>query len=382
MGPTQGDWSLQRKGPADQARHEAKVREAIREHIGEVVSDPAIISGEGKASVRVPVHSLREYRFRFDEEHQEQVGQGDGHTQVGEVLAREVPRAVGPGAGPGQAGQQPGEELIEVEVSVDDLAEIVFAELELPNLAPRGGARPEAVGPRAASLRPTGPLATLDLRRSLLENLRRNARSGVGQVGEWTDADLRFRSLRPQRHARAAAAVIAMRDVSGSMGEMKKYITRSFFFWMARFLRTRYQDVRLVFITHHVDAREVDEETFFRLGESGGTRVSSAYELALEVIARRFPPDRWNVYPVHFSDGDNWGESDNRRCVELARQLLALSAAMGYGEINEGGYRSPLMAAFAELADPRFIAMPIHGRQEVYGALRRFFCGDSMGPAR
>ena len=79
---------------------------------------------------------------------------------------------------------------------------------------------------------------------------------------------------------------------------------------------------------------------------------------------------------VQFPDGDNWGDADNRRCVDLVRRLLEVSATMGYGEINEGGYQSPLMAAFAEIQDPRLITMPIHDRREVYGALRRFFHGD------
>lgn len=381
MGPTQSDWSLQRKGPADQARHESKVREAIREHIGDVISDPTIISGDGKAIVRVPVHSLKEYRFRYDEEHQAQVGQGDGKTQVGQILAKgrapvDGARGPGPGEGPGQAGHEPGQDVIEAEVSVDDLAEIVFADLALPGLQRKTGGRILGPSVQPDSLRLTGPLSALDKRRSLVENLRRNARAGRGQVGEWSEADLRFRAYRDRPNPRAAAAIIAMRDVSGSMGEMKKYITRSFFFWMVRFLRSRYDDVQLVFIAHHVDAREVDEPTFFQLGESGGTRVSSAYELALEVIERRFPETDWNIYPFHFSDGDNWGDADNRRCVDLARQLLKVSSTMGYGEINEGGYQSPLMTAFSEIADPRFIVVSIHDKREVYGALKRFFHGE------
>lgn len=261
-------------------------------------------------------------------------------------------------------------------MSVDDLAEIVFADLALPGLQRKTGGRILGPSVQPDSLRLTGPLSALDKRRSLVENLRRNARAGRGQVGEWSEADLRFRAYRDRPNPRAAAAIIAMRDVSGSMGEMKKYITRSFFFWMVRFLRSRYDDVQLVFIAHHVDAREVDEPTFFQLGESGGTRVSSAYELALEVIERRFPETDWNIYPFHFSDGDNWGDADNRRCVDLARQLLKVSSTMGYGEINEGGYQSPLMTAFSEIADPRFIVVSIHDKREVYGALKRFFHGE------
>src|SRR4029079_7082213 len=165
--------------------------------------------------------------------------------------------------------------------------------------------------------------------------LRRNARLGHTGFAHVTDEDLRFKTW--ERHVRheTNAVVIAMRDVSGSMGEFEKYITRSFYFWMVRFLRTKYNRVQIVFVTHHTEAREVDEDAFFTLGESGGTKVSSAYQLALEIVEERFPVDRWNVYPFHFSDGDNWGDGDNERCLGLVRQLLQRCNAFGYGEIQQ-----------------------------------------------
>jgi uncharacterized sporulation protein YeaH/YhbH (DUF444 family) len=166
-----------------------------------------------------------------------------------------------------------------------------------------------------------------------------------------------------------------MRDVSGSMGEFEKYITRSFYFWMVRFLRTKYDHVRIVFITHHTEAKEVEEEAFFNLGESGGTKVSSAYQLALDIVKDRYPPALWNIYPFHFSDGDNWGEVDNQRCLELVRQLLGMCNLFGYGEIQEGGRRSisTLMSAFQHIDDPKFVGVTITGKEEVFPALRRFF---------
>jgi uncharacterized sporulation protein YeaH/YhbH (DUF444 family) len=169
--------------------------------------------------------------------------------------------------------------------------------------------------------------------------------------------------------------IVAMRDVSGSMGEFEKYVSRSFYFWMLRFLRSKYEKVQVAFVTHHTEAREVDEETFFKQGESGGTKASSAYELALKLVRERYDPARWNVYPFHFSDGDNWGDSDNRRCVELVEELVGLSSAVGYGEIRQGGSRSTstLMAAFQPITDPRFIRVQITQKEEVYGALRTFF---------
>jgi len=187
--------------------------------------------------------------------------------------------------------------------------------------------------------------------------------------------DLRFKTWEPQFKRETSAVVIAMRDVSGSMGEFEKYITRSFYFWMVRFLRTKYHNVKIVFITHHTEAQEVDEQAFFELGESGGTRVSSAYKLALDIVNERYNPERWNIYPFHFSDGDNWGDADNRLCLELVQQLLQRSNVFGYGEIQEYNYGSSttLMSAFSGLSDSRFIPVVIRGKSDVYPALRKFF---------
>jgi len=159
-----------------------------------------------------------------------------------------------------------------------------------------------------------------------------------------------------------------------SMGEFEKYIARSFYFWMVRFLRTKYNNVQIVFISHHTEAKEVTEEEFFHKGESGGTQVSSAYELALEIIRERYNPDDWNIYPFHFSDGDNlpW---DNDRCVQLVTRLMELCNIFGYGEIREGHYRSPstLMSAYNKISDKKFTAVTISEKKEVYPALRKFF---------
>ncbi len=168
-----------------------------------------------------------------------------------------------------------------------------------------------------------------------------------------------------------------------SMGEFEKYIARSFYFWMVRFLRTKYNNVQIVFISHHTEAKEVTEEEFFHKGESGGTQVSSAYELALEIINERYKPDDWNIYPFHFSDGDNlpW---DNDRCVQLVNKLMALCNIFGYGEIREGHYRSPstLMSAYNKITDKKFTAVTISDKKEVYPALRKFFAQRDPIPSR
>lgn len=364
------DWSLQRKGPVDQARHQEKIREAIKENLEEIISDESIITSEGNRTVKVPIRSLKEYRFRFNPYEEQHVGQGNGSSRPGDVLGRRAPKGKGTG---GRAGGEPGTDYYEAEITIDELADLIFEDLGLPDLQPK---KIQAIPSRAArykEIRKKGIIPNLDKRRTILENIKRNALAGEPVFKDIRDEDLRFKSWRLEEERNHNAVVVAMRDVSASMGEFKKYITRSFFFWMVKFLRTKYHIVEIVFITHHTQAKEVDEETFFRLGESGGTKVSSAYRLAAEVIEERYNPDHWNIYPFHFSDGDNWGESDNRECLKLVKQLLEMCNIFGYGEINEGGYTSPLMAAFAAIKDERFIPVTITRKKDVYPALKKFF---------
>jgi uncharacterized protein len=370
---SKNDWSLHRKGPIDQARHNEKVKDAIKGNLGGIVGQESIITSDGKKIVKVPIRSLDLPRFRFDRGRKNHAGQGGGESKVGDVIGQE-PGSQGPGTGK-QAGDIPGIDYYEAEITVDELAALVFEDLGLPFLKPKGRALVPSDEVRFNEVRRQGVMSNLDKRRTIRENLVRNARAGRMGFGSLSTDDLRFKTW--ERHVReeSNAVVIAMRDVSGSMGEFEKYISRSFYFWMVRFLRTRYAQVEIVFITHHTEAKEVDEDTFFNLGESGGTKVSSAYQLALETIEARYPPTDWNIYPFHFSDGDNWGEVDNQRCLDLVSALLERGNAFGYGEIQEGGRRSlsTLMSTFSMIRDPHFIGVTITKKEDVYPALKQFF---------
>lgn len=376
------DWSLHRKGPVDQARHNQKIREAIKANLGEIISEENIITSDGERIVKVPIRSLEQYKFRFDPYEHDRVGQGQGKSKVGDVIGRLPSQQQGQG---GKAGDRPGTDYFEVEMTIDELAELIFEDLGLPNLRPKAAQEVESDSIRFTDVRRKGAMSNLDKRRTVLENILRNARAGNPVFKGLQQDDLRFKTWVPDVKKESNAVVIAMRDVSGSMGEFKKYIARSLFFWMVRFLRTRYHQVEIVFIVHHTEARTVDEDTFFRLGESGGTKVSSAYQLALDVIRERYDPARWNIYPFHFSDGDNWGESDNRKCLSLLEQILSVSNLFGYGEIRDDGYTSTLMTAFGSISDPRFVIAVIHEKKDVYPALQRWFApgvSDGRGGER
>jgi len=381
MSIQRNDWSLQRKGIIDQERHKERVKEAIRKNLGSIVSNESIILSDGKRSVKVPIRSLDEYKFRFDYRKRKHVGQGDGKTKVGDVLAREDPQGQGAGGGSGPAGQGPGGEYYEAEVNIDELAALIFEDLHLPFLEEKAKKAMPAKTTRFNEIRRTGVMANLDKRRMILENIRRNAREQKrARFGNVKKEDLRFKTWEEDTRYESNAVVISMMDVSGSMGEFKKYIARSFFFWMVRFLRTKYDNVEIVFISHHTEAKEVTEEQFFTQGESGGTVVSSAYQLALEIIKERFPPADWNIYPFHFSDGDNY-YSDNEEAVRLADELISTCNLFGYGEIGEegaSGYRRSSGALLSIFNDrlknnERFVGVRIDDKEDVYPALKQFF---------
>src|SRR5919197_6464405 len=174
------DWSLQRKGIIDQERHKERVREAIRKNLGSIVSNEAIILSDGKRTVKVPIRSLDEYKFRFDHRKRKHVGQGDGKTRVGDVIAREGQPGQGPGRGAGPAGQDAGADYYEAEVNIDELASLIFEDLQLPYLEEKAKKAVQSRKTQFNEIRRTGVIANLDKRRMILENIRRNAREGLG----------------------------------------------------------------------------------------------------------------------------------------------------------------------------------------------------------
>lgn len=367
------DWSLHRKGYEDQLRHQEKVKEAIKKNLPDLVSEESIIMSDGQRIIKIPIRSMEEYRFRFNYNKSKHVGQGNGDSQVGDVLGREQGKgqAAGPGKGQG-AGDQAGFDYYEAEISIAELENILFSELELPHLEQKEKNEIITEDIRFNDVRKKGLMGNIDKRRTLIEAIKRNALKGKKKNIRISPEDLRFKTWEDIVVPHSNAVVIAMMDTSGSMGIFEKYIARSFFFWMVRFLRTKYENVEIVFIAHHTEAKEVSEDHFFTKGESGGTICSSAYRKALEIIDSRYPPSRYNIYPFHFSDGDNLS-SDNERCVGLVKEILKRSNMFGYGEVNQYNRHSTLMTAYRFIKEERFSYFVIREKSQVYDALKHFF---------
>lgn len=366
------DWSLHRKGYDDQKRHQEKVKEAVKNNLPDLITEESIIMSNGRDVIKIPIRSLDEYKIRYNYEKNKHVGQGNGDSQVGDVVARD---GSGEGKGPGKgqgAGDLPGQDYYEAEVSLMEIEEAFFSQLELPNLKQKERDQNVVQHIEFNDIRRTGLMGNIDKKRTMLAAFKRNAMSGKPGFYPIYREDLKFKTWNEVVKPESKAVVLAMMDTSGSMGMWEKYMARSFFFWMTRFLRTKYETVDIAFIAHHTEAKVVSEEEFFTKGESGGTICSSAYRKALELIETKYSPSRYNIYPFHFSDGDNL-TSDNARCVKLVQELMKVSNMFGYGEVNQYNRHSTLMSAYRNIKDEKFRYYILKQKSDVFHAMRTFF---------
>lgn len=373
--PVVGDAGLPPdSGRRDALHHRERLRKKITEQLKERIGEEDIIAAGPEKTVRVPVKGTRRWQFILDRGQGQGVGQGDG--EPGDVLG-----PPGPDAGRGQAGTEPGEELYEVWLDMDDVEELLFAELELPRLKPKVGADAEATKAVYDDIARKG--AKLDKKATLRENLLRNAKLGRLRLGGIDKPDLRYLSYHERPKPWHKAVIFLAMDVSGSMDATRKRMARLLFYWCVQFLRRRYQQTEMVFIAHTTEAREVTEHEFFNRVESGGTRVSSAFEAVTQIQRERYPADDWNVYVLHVSDGDNF-TADNQRTLELVRQLTRACSLVGYVEVNPyhgGPYR--LSAFYEQEAQgvEGFVFAEARDDRQLWPALKKLFAKESVEAA-
>ena len=369
---SQENWSLHRKGYQDQQRHTEKVRDAIKNNLPDLISEESIILSNGDKVIKIPIRSLDEYKIRYNYDKSKHVGQGQGDSQVGDVVARDRSGAKA-GAGQGkEAGDKPGQDYYEAEVSIEEVQDVLFQELELPNLQQKEMADITTEKITFNDIRKKGLMGNVDKKRTIITAIKRNAMQGKATITPIHNDDLRFKTWDEVIKPESKAVVLAMMDVSGSMGNFEKSCARSFFFWMTQFLRSKYETVEIEFIAHHTEAKIVTEQEFFTKGESGGTICSSAYMKALELIQEKYNPARYNIYPVHFSDGENL-TSDNEKCVKLVQELMEVSSMFGYGEVNAYSRFSTLMSSYKKVVDPKFRFHILKQKKDVYEALKSIF---------
>ncbi len=315
----------------DSQRFKQIARGQIRKNLKQYISKGEMIGRQGKNLVSIPVPQVNIPHFRYGSRQTGGVGQGSGRP--GQPLSGD------PQDGSGGAGSTPGQHILEVEVTFEELAKIMAEELELPRIQPKGKQTIVAEKDKYSGIRRVGPESLRHFKRTYREALKRQLSTGEynpvqPKIVPIRD-DRRYRSWKEVRKPESNAVIILMMDVSGSMGDEQKEIVRIETFWIDTWLRSQYQNLETRYIIHDAQAREVDRHTFFHTRESGGTMISSAYTLCNRLIDEQYPPDEWNIYPFHFSDGDNWGGGDTDRCLKLLNEhLLPKSNIFCYGQVE------------------------------------------------
>ena len=361
---------------SDHARFRQIIRGKIKKDLRKYISRGEMIGRKGKHLVSIPMPSIDLPHFEFGDNKGKGVGAGEGAE--GESL--------GPGegeSGSGQAGDAPGQHLREVDVSLQELAAIMGEELGLPRIQPKGSKSLASVKDRYKGVHNIGPRTLLNFRRTYKEALKREIGSGTFDENDPKiipqKRDERFLTWKSKPQENNSAVIILIMDVSGSMGDEQKEIVRTESFWIDTWLRSQYKGLETRYIVHDAAAREVDRETFFSTRESGGTIISSAYTLVDELIQRYYPPSEWNIYPFHFSDGDNWSADDTQKCFDiLENRILPKSNVFCYGQVESlygsGQFFKDRNEKFAKggAFSDRVISTRIPNKEAIYDSIKEF----------
>lgn len=358
----------------DHSRFRQIVRGKIKQNLRKYISKGEMIGKQGKDFISIPVPQIDLPHFSFD--HRDTGGVGQGEGEVGSVLQPGSVQQPGQGH---EAGSEGGDHSLEVDISFEELAQMLGEALELPNIESKGKERIVSQRNRYTGIQRSGPESLRHFKRTFKQALRRHLLTGQYDPARPmvvpTHDDRRYRSWRVKTEPETAAVIIYMMDVSGSMGDEQKEIVRIESFWIDAWLRRQYKGLETRYIIHDAMAKEVDRDTFFHTRESGGTMISSAYKLCAEIIEADYPPTDYNIYPFHFSDGDNWSADDTRLCLDIVRTRLIPSVNMFcYGQVESpygsGQFIKDLRDGFAD-AD-KVITSDIPHKDAIHKSIKEF----------
>ena len=397
-------------------RAKAEIREAVRDSI----KKRKISEVEGGENVKIRTKSLREPNFHLGQGTGERdfVLPGNKEFTTGDVIRK-------PESGRGGRGQRgsdrgEGEDEFTFALSRDEFLDLFFEDLELPNLVKAKLKSIKSPEPVRAGLTTDGPPAKLNrirtLRNSLarrialrrptqreLEELREELakleaktprdeaaiealRARISKldfqrkvVAYIDPIDLQYNRTERRPKPKTQAVMFCLMDVSASMTEDLKELAKRFYMLLHLFLSRHYNEVDIVFIRHTTEAQVVDEDTFFRATETGGTVISSALDEMLKVVRDEYPPDDWNIYAAQASDGHNFDDDMDRCMGMLANEILPLCQYYAYietcSENSIAPFLSVVWSGYEELTDdnPHFAMRRVSGAGEIYPVFRELF---------
>lgn len=361
------------KSLSNRQRFVQRAKAAIRESAKKALGDRSI-SDTGDAVVSVPTEGLNEPHFRTEPT----IGEYDyvlpGNEQFIPGDRIEKPENEdGQGRGSGSGEGDGGEDEFSFALTHDEFLDVIFDDLELPDLIKQSEKNAVAFVNRRAGHTNAGIPSNMNVERTAVAGISRRIalkapkmariRELEAELAETTDearrveiedeittlraramaisylddVDLRYNNFVKQPRPITQAVMFCVMDVSYSMGEREKIIAKKFFVLLHLFLKRRYKHLDVVFVRHHDRANECDEETFFTSREGGGTVVSSGYEMVRSIIKSRYPVEDWNIYMAQASDGDNF-DHDNPNVTRLLDELLPDMQHFTYIEIAHPYY--------------------------------------------
>lgn len=366
----------------DRKRHKQKIDKAIKDGIHDIVAEESIIGKDGKKKIRIPVRGIKEYRFVY--------GNNESNKKVGSAPDEDIRRGQKIGEGQKQKsqgnkpGNEKGDEYYDVEITLEELSHYLFSSLELPDLEKKALTQVSSDKIKRKGYRPQGIKPRLDKKKSVIQKIKRTkAQERNPDLDDeekntsFHESDLVYRHFKPTKKFSSNAVIFFIMDVSGSMTKEKKFIARSFYFLLYHFIRSKYENTELVFVSHDTAAKEVSEEQFFSRGSGGGTLVSSGLELVHEIIQSRYHPTLWNVYTFQCSDGDNWPE-DTEKVLSCLDKIKQSSQFVGYAEIDsneQAGWfeDSKLSKVYESKTDKKFKSGIIQSKEQIWPLFLRFF---------
>ncbi len=406
------------KSFSNRQRFLRRVRETVERAVREASRERAIEDLENEQEVTVPADGAREPVFRHTAgERRDFVLPGNRDYIEGDLIDRPTGENGGGGTEPGRGGGQ--EDAFRFVLTREEFLSIFLDDLELPDFAKRGLVDTQKLGSRRAGFTMSGTPANLSLGRTMQRSLARRIAMGrpptqaVERLEQETagasdremaellaeelrsvrarrlripfldPVDLRYRRFERFPKPVAQAVMFCLMDVSGSMTEHMKDLAKRVFMLLHVFLTRRYQRVEIVFIRHTDEAQEVDEETFFRSTETGGTTVSSALVEMDRIITNRYDPASWNIYGAQASDGDNMMSDNDRTRALLQEKILPRCQYFAYLEVANSNEPSPiayfggssLWNAYAPLAESvrNFQMRRVSRRDHIYPVFRELF---------
>jgi len=404
------------KSAVNRQRFLKRHKEQIKDSVADAVNRRSITNTETGEDVSIPHKDIKEPVFHQGKGGvKERVHPGNDKFITGDKIDR--PKG-GQGGGSGQgdaSADGEGQDDFVFQISKDEYLDILFEDLELPNLEKNQINKITEWKTQRAGYQTAGVPANIAIVKSLQQSLARRTamtatkkrkvkeleseldsvklsepaqileekrlkdeiatlRKKIETVPFIDTFDLRFKNYERRPIPSSQAVMFCLMDVSGSMDQATKDIAKRFYVLLYLFLTRTYENVEVVFIRHHTQAKEVDEHEFFYSQETGGTIVSSALKLMNDVVSKRYPVGEWNIYAAQASDGDNWAD-DSPRCKELlSKNLLPNCQYYSYIEITRRSHQT-LWHEYEKLEESfdNFAMKNIRSVEDIFPVFRELF---------